>query len=74
MNKTYDVTITRNQLHDICHAAIVASLHFTNLEREAIETGAPMAMRVGYRANRDYFVALYDKFHAIRCEDEILVK
>ena len=72
--KTHTVTISDLELHDICHAALSASMRYSELLRFDIETRADDCTRVGHTANRDYFTSLYDKFHAIRCESEMLVK
>ena len=72
--KTHTVTISDLELHDICYAALMASATYTTKIADCVLGIEPMALRRGYEANRDYFSALYDKFHAIRCESEMLVK
>ena len=71
--KIHTVTISDLELHDICYAALMASATCSTRIADCVLGVEPMALRRGYELNREYFTGLYNKFHALRCVDEMIL-
>ena len=71
-DQTYTTTLSRAELSDICYAALQSVGYWRNLQIAAI-SGDQSINRAGCEANIKCFNELYNKFHAMRCMDEMIL-